>query len=600
MIKRVEKEAATYFENVRRSTWKPFKLHLISFLIAALIVYLAYQVVIQFLGGLQQGEYPLFTQIAIALNVVLYVWLIWTFLQFQYGFVWKRMKSNKAYQEKVRKISENLTRVFTDDNAGLTELETALDADFPKENRPWLVEYLISLVASSQELVPTRMVAVYEVYRAQEQEEYDRFNEEGKRFLVRFVRIGILGTFLGLLTSFLLTANVLEMLQGIANFDPKIFLKNLQTSLSGYAFAVLSSVLANFISIIYEIVIVRKLQQVNLLQLVDTLYKSVLSGKLGGGSIVKADRDIYQTIGDELVNIKITMNQLRINLTEDMKKLTVEISSAFSAPRAFTTQLKSIFDNTIAHFKNILEGLESEAEDMKKMTKAFSSDVRKMQEETHLRIKLIVEDFIISLEAMKNGATSEIVSMKSSVLERLEQLRKDVHSDIGAMDSQNKKFLKNLDDILLETLNQLNSQAAGIHSVLSEVITVANQVLSTIKSDASSIKGNLKNAKGTVADMEETIDQIREATENIQLELGNLSFPDKIKSWSQCSAEIDASIDTIHKTIAEVKRLNSILIEGKPKDQIVTVLQNMRQESQKILEALRSFRNLLGDNGGRQ
>ncbi|MCF7809840.1 hypothetical protein K9N50_02490 [bacterium] len=126
-----------------------------------------------------------------------------------------------------------------------------------QSNTTWLYMYARGLFLNVGVMM-SEIESIVGTYQNIEENRTSLFIDDTRRCQAWIIRVGIIGTFLGLFTSFLTTAYIIE------GSDVNTMMEGLKASLQGYALAVFSSMVANILGIFYEVKYTRNFQSFNL------------------------------------------------------------------------------------------------------------------------------------------------------------------------------------------------------------------------------------------------------------------------------------------------------------------------------------------------
>ena len=255
------------------------------------------------------AELTTMTLIFLIANISIYLFLFMIALWFQLSFMRPRIMIMKKrffkFKESNDMIKEGEIKAIIAHMKNNQEKYIKDDAYFP-------FVYLNSIFSEwgNPDIQKTRMI--YELFKQEEEERVSDFIDGSRRFLLWVVRIGIIGTFLGLMTAFVFLGG------GLSNIfsNPDINFKQavsllMEQSLFGYAAAVLSSLAANVASIFYEFFTLRKMQRFNLAGWMDSVFQwYVLSSSYKAEGLV-----------EEFKNLVLSLQ----NVSQGVKRKVVEV-----------------------------------------------------------------------------------------------------------------------------------------------------------------------------------------------------------------------------------------------------------------------------------
>ena len=206
-------------------------------IIVGVLVVLCYIVISVFTAPIfKEEEFRGMTRVIVLSNIVPYFFILLSLLLFKTLFMKPKIKEANILNVVFQQINKIMKKKITWYNIKDEILELGM-------NHP-LSLFIVGLIENASNPYSRGIHSVYRICRTKEEERLERIVDGSRRRLVRIVRLGIIGTFWGLLTSFYLSAKTLE---SGAEVDMLV------QSLSGYALAVLSSIAANVISILYEV-----------------------------------------------------------------------------------------------------------------------------------------------------------------------------------------------------------------------------------------------------------------------------------------------------------------------------------------------------------
>ncbi|MDP8240033.1 MAG: hypothetical protein P9X24_13155 [Candidatus Hatepunaea meridiana] len=142
--------------------------------------------------------------------------------------------------------------------------------------------------SAAAEYTGTKTTALYNFHKGNEENYVGAFTDSSRRHLLWVVRYGIIGTFIGLFGSFIIYGVDL----GTIPVENKDAIKAaLVQAMFGYASAVLSSIIANWISVYYEKRISNVIMKINLLEWIEGIYIDAMQR-----SSVSATKDSYNAL----------------------------------------------------------------------------------------------------------------------------------------------------------------------------------------------------------------------------------------------------------------------------------------------------------------
>lgn len=281
-------------------------------------------------------------------NVAIYFILLFLTLWFQFKFVkpgiWTMKDRFSKFKEANTLLEENDVKSF------MKKIPPDI-AETKREDTILPFVFLISLFSEwgSPDLNRTKMI--YELFKSEEEERVSLFIDGSRRFLLWIVRIGIIGTFLGLMTAFVFMGRGLPEIfaegGGGEDFRRSISLL-MNESLFGYAAAVLSSLAANVASILIEFFALRKLQRFNLAYWMDAVFQWY---------IISSRRDV--------------------NLMDDVKHMLNTIQNVSSAVQTKVVEIdKLLLDaNFYKDFPAVLSSMSKSMATINRMAHAISTSL---------------------------------------------------------------------------------------------------------------------------------------------------------------------------------------------------------------------------------
>ena len=185
------------------------------------------------------------------------------------------------------------------------------------------------------DILGNKLTAVFNYFTEKEQERVMFLVDDSRRHMLSIVRMGIIGTFVGLASAFIIFASDLSLEQ---EAKKEFIQASLVQSLFGYASAVFSSLLANTLSLLYEKSIVERLVKVNFLGYVGSIYKRHLFGtddvsetKQAGDQMSDALEGLSKKLKTRLDDIKLKHNQIKA-VNEGFRNEVLKIAKTFSEP----------------------------------------------------------------------------------------------------------------------------------------------------------------------------------------------------------------------------------------------------------------------------
>ena len=249
----------------------------------------------------------------LVMNVSVYVVLLGLIIWFQFAFMKKEIWRMRDLNKNLKQANELLEENSDDPREFLSGMQEFIKEEKRQETiRPFV--FIASLFSEWGNPGIERSNVIYGLFKNEEEERVSLFIDGSRRFLLWIVRIGIIGTFLGLMTAFVFMGNGLPSI--FANVDESVKFKEaisllMRDSLFGYAAAVLSSLGANIASLLYEFLKLRKLQRYNMSYWMDAVYQWYV---LSSGKQVSLLQDVKTMIGTvQRVSSAVQNKVVRVN-----------------------------------------------------------------------------------------------------------------------------------------------------------------------------------------------------------------------------------------------------------------------------------------------
>ena len=214
-------------------------------------------------------------------NISIYFFLLMLTIWFQFSFMKKNVSTMKMRFSQFKAANEKLKKLSIPDFLRSADEKVV---NYKQEDAVFPFVFLVSLFSYNGPAGMAQTKLIYELFRDEEEERVSVFIDGSRRFLLWIIRLGIIGTFLGLMTAFVFLGNGLGGIfaEESINFKKAVSII-MEQSLFGYAAAVLSSLGANVASIIYEFFTIRKLQRFNLTDWMSAVFQwYVLSNESQG------------------------------------------------------------------------------------------------------------------------------------------------------------------------------------------------------------------------------------------------------------------------------------------------------------------------------
>lgn len=269
-------------------------------------------------------------------NVSIYLILLVLTLWFQFKFMRPAIWTMKDRFSKFKIANKLLKKHKVKDFIKNAEEHIT---DYVREDAVLPFVFLVSIFSEwgSPDLSRTRQI--YELFKFEEEERVSRFIDGSRRFLLWLIRIGIIGTFLGLMTAFVFLGGGVSQIfasEEQVAFKEAVSLL-MKQSLFGYAAAVLSSLGANLASILYEFFSLRKLQRFNLSDWMDAVFQWYILSSQRTEGFVEDVKNMLNTL--QRVSSAVRMRVVEINkMLEDAnfyKDFPSELDRLSRSPRAF-------------------------------------------------------------------------------------------------------------------------------------------------------------------------------------------------------------------------------------------------------------------------
>lgn len=367
---------------------------------------------------IKEDESKILLGILLALFVYV-IWSLWKSLrEFRFEFIRKHQKTNTEIKSAINGISNILPKI---------------DPILPSDNEfvKQLKGYVSALDSFSRDLWPNRLTTIHEIYRNQELERIEEFADEARRYLIRFVRLGILGTFVGLGISFLLMGAVLSS----GDVDET----SLAPSLTGYAVAVMLSIVANAIGIYYELHRVQTLRKVHILNWIDDVYRTTLEGGLFGKSPVLASDSLSKAIDTKLTEILDELKKNGNGFIEMINRLRDRLGSIIMSVEEIGKSLNDPAKppSTLESVNNLKTQVNSANAELTKINDALGKS--KISEQLTGWGNPDLIGLKAKLKALEDALTTPVVDQKS-LAQKLIELKAELKKLNEALDAFFKKL----------------------------------------------------------------------------------------------------------------------------------------------------------------
>ena len=259
-------------------------------------------------------------------NVIPYIFILVSLFLFRIIFMKPKIKEADQLNDVFQKIDKKLRNSST---------WYSLSKDLKEEMNHHLSLFVVGLEQNAGNSYSRQIHSVYKICRTKEEERLSRIVDGSRRRLVRIVRLGIIGTFWGLLTSFYLSALTLKA--GVKEIDMLI------GSLSGYALAVLSSIAANVISILYEIGRIKSVRgNDEVLSWIDAVYNEFLLHPPFHPAIATIPEKVIADIMQSSTEIKSLFDEIRDAVKESANEVKKKGDEAKKSTDDLTALVKNV------------------------------------------------------------------------------------------------------------------------------------------------------------------------------------------------------------------------------------------------------------------
>ncbi len=283
---------------------------------------------------ISQSTFVIFVKIIAYILQYLIQLAIYVFLYLQvrtlFKDLWGRSSSQAFYEFTIGKTIQSNPQVIKQlIDTGHEQMDFIKDHETVK---------MVTRLFQTHELNPVKRY-FHDIFKSHKKALLEKLEDRSSstnNMLNRLVRIGIIGTLVGLALAFAQIYFALEVANSfqIKNFDNSVFADTVKGALGGNVFAVLTSIIAHLMSLTVEIFVVsplhkRELEQIDHLEKI--YYDIFLSDKLYDGDrkqyyvFAKRDRTKIQILNKELEKTYDLLTQIQTQASKSINEVKSDI-----------------------------------------------------------------------------------------------------------------------------------------------------------------------------------------------------------------------------------------------------------------------------------